>query len=239
MEEDLQSDSSSSHIFQILFWIIFVITIGLGSTVAYLLNQNTKLSHDLLSLKLMVDSSGPIVPTPTPAEITAQTAQIPGWKYYATEDFSFQYQPDTYEVFDTVKDTTALKTTREYSVGIPNSDSILFTLYVYPSQKTAADWWKTEGVEKYNQLVKDFYDASQPQPASLDLPKFTLSTTLIGGEAGIVASGTVNSAQRGESTISVISHKGKIYLFDQFNQTRGSKSFEVGKTTLSTFSFLK
>ena len=239
MEENLQSDNSSSHIFQILFWIIFVVTIGLGSTVAYLLNQNTKLSHDLLSLKLMVDSSGPTVPTPTPAEVTAQTTQIPGWKYYTAEDFSFQYQPDTYEVFDAIKDTTALKTTREYSVSIPNSDSTLFTLYIYPSQKTAADWWKTEGVEKYNQLVKDFYDASQPPPASLDLPKFTLSTTLIGGEAGIVASGYVNSAQRGESTISVISHKGKIYLFDQFNQTRTSKSFETGKTTLSTFSFLK
>lgn len=239
MEEHLGEDAHSSRIFQILFWIIFIIAITSASGVAYLVNQNKKLSQDLLNLKLLIDtSSGPTTPTPKQTQTTT-VAQIPGWKYYTTEDFSFQYQPDTYEVFDDIKDTTALKSSRAYTVGIPNSDSSLFTLYVYSSQKSAADWWKTEGVQKYNQLVKDFYEASQPPPASLDLPTFSLSTTMIGGEAGIVAEGHVNAAQRGDSIISIVSHKGKIYVFDQFNQSKGSKSLSTGKTVLSTFDFIK
>lgn len=115
MEESSQVDTHTLRIFQTLFWGVLVIAIVLTSAVAYFINQNAKLSQDLLSLKLMVDtSSGPTANTNTNTDTTTN------WETYTNNEkgYSIKFPKENYtQISCTGEEFTATKSTTSANIS--------------------------------------------------------------------------------------------------------------------------
>jgi hypothetical protein len=230
---------STSHMFQAVFWIIFMLMIVEAGGMVYLASQNNKLSIEIASLKTAQEvSQGALMPTTMPTQPTASTpTPIPGWKSYSIPliNAAFQYPPNLVVSTD-IKNSTALAADKEYWVAASGSDVLYLDAFLYKSNKTAVDWWNTEGKAKFEKLADEIAQAMSPM-ASINLTYGTKSTTFAGKPAlEVTVSSNYGSPQTpSQRFLTIVQQNGYIMMISYHDQGTTASSIEISKQILSTF----
>ena len=161
------------------------------------------------------------------------------WKTYTNTElgFSFKYPSiDALRTYDlgAKGSTSTLQSDREFWVAYPDSDVIILSIRIYKSSLSAQEWWNTQGIDKYNQLLKNAYAADLESQPKLGLRDLEVTKSSVNEEVIVVAKSQLIS-----SILSVASHDGWVYVFEQKDQLPNKMSLEISYKIISTFKFTK
>lgn len=224
-------------------FLVFALTVAASYMVgAGLVGKNKAACTQEVKICPDGSSVGRVAPSCEFAECP-EPASLPisDWKEYANESAKFTFKmPQNLSVLNIISNTTPLAPDEEYVVSTMGSDLFYLSLFMYKSDKSASDWWATEGKEKFQRLAVEIgRDYSDP-PVEINLSYEEKTASLSGKEAleAVVSSDVDTPNTPVKRFLTIVQHNGYIIAVSYKDLGTTESSIDLSRRILSTFEFL-
>lgn len=166
---------------------------------------------------------------------------VSDWKEYTNESAKFTFKmPQNLSVLNIISNTTSLVSDEEYVVSTMGTDLFYLSLFMYKSDKSASDWWITEGKDKFQRLAVEVGRDDSDPPVEINLSYEEKAASLSGKEAfEVVVSSDFDTPNTPiKRYLTIVQHNGYIIAISYKDLGIMPSSIDLSRRILSTFEFL-